>query len=78
MVDLPPLLDGYQFEGDFAVENHIERRTSARYRHEPDGMPFVEFGGKIYIHIEGAKKWLLRRQKRPNPRRRFSNKEATA
>ena len=65
------LLDGYQSEDDFCRENdNISRRTCARYRNAPDGLPYVVFGGKVFIHIEGARAWLLRRTVSRNPTRR--------
>ena len=64
------ILEGFVFEADFARANKISRRTSANYRNEPNGLPYVMFGGKVYIHVERAKNWLDARIKRPNPRRR--------
>jgi hypothetical protein len=69
MTNLPHILDGYQFEGDFATDCGVTRRTVWRYRQEPDGLPWVQFGGKVYINIEGGKKWLARRARQRNPRR---------
>jgi hypothetical protein len=61
--------DDFVHEAKFAVENNIDRRTVARYRKMPDGLPFVEFGGRIFIHMPTAKRWLEARIHRPNPRR---------
>ena len=64
------LLDGYEPEEDFCRENGpMARRTCARYRNEPDGLPYVMWAGKVYIHIEGARAFLERRTRRPNPAR---------
>jgi hypothetical protein len=62
-------LDDYQLEAEFAVEIDVCQRTVARYRGEPNGLPFVELGGRIYIHIPSARDWLAGRLKRNNPRR---------
>jgi hypothetical protein len=63
------ILDGYVFEADFARAHNIGRRTVKRYRNEPDGVPFVMFGGRVYIPIEKARAWLERRTRSLNPRR---------
>jgi hypothetical protein len=65
------VLEGFVTEEQFARDNDVSVRTSRRYRLQPDGMPYVEWGGKIYIHLETSREWLLRsRMKRPNPRRK--------
>jgi hypothetical protein len=66
----PSILEGYQHEAVFASANKISQRTVARYRNEADGLPFVEFGGRVFIPIAEAKAWLQARVKRPNPSRR--------
>jgi hypothetical protein len=63
------ILDGFLPEEDFAKANGICRRTSARYRKQPDGLPYTEFGGRIFIDVPGARAWLERRVRRPNPTR---------
>ena len=68
-MDARLLSDEYVTEAKFASENGIHQRTAARYRNEPDGLPFVEFGGKIYIHLPLAREWLEARVHRLNPRR---------
>jgi hypothetical protein len=64
------ILDGYCEQAAWAADARIAERTVARYRSQPDGLPFVEFGGKIYIPIEESREWLRSRIKRPNQRRR--------
>ncbi len=64
------ILEGYVLESQFAAGARISPRTSARYRNQPDGLPFLEFGGKIYIPLEGAREWVQSRVKHPNARRR--------
>ena len=36
----------------------------------PDGLPYMEWGGKIWIYVPGARDWVASRIKRNNPRRR--------
>ena len=64
------ILEGYILEKDFAADGHISLRTSARYRNEVNGLPHVEFGGRIYIPLAEAQEWLKRRIRRPNRRRK--------
>ena len=51
----------YQLETDFAREHELNVATVRRYRNQPDGLPFARFGGKVYIHIPGAREWLAKR-----------------
>jgi hypothetical protein len=64
------ILAGYIREDVFVADAEISKRTSARYRSQADGLPFLEFGGRIYIPIEPAREWLRSRVKRPNQRRK--------
>jgi hypothetical protein len=63
------ILDGYVTQDEFAAAHNIHPRTATRYRRQADGLPYIEFGGKIYINIEAARAWLSRQVKRPNKRR---------
>jgi len=63
------VLAGFAPEPVWAEEHHLHRRTVANYRAQPNGLPYVLFGGKVYIPIEEAREWLKSRVKRPNPRR---------
>ncbi len=63
------ILDGYVKEPVFAADNNISHRTSARYRLM--GLPYLVWGGEVYINVEGAREWLLDRTRQRNqPRRR--------
>jgi hypothetical protein len=55
-------------QDDFAATHNVNPRTIARYRREPAGLPFTVFGGKIWIHVPGAREWLAKRI-RSNSRR---------
>ena len=63
------ILDGYVEEAAWAAEARVTQRTTSRYRKQPDGLPYLEFGGKIYIPLEESREWLRSRIKRPNRRR---------
>ena len=54
-MDDQSILAGYIREDKFATAANISLRTSARYRGQPDGLPFLEFGGRIYIPIDAAR-----------------------
>jgi hypothetical protein len=58
------ILTGYVRESEFAATHGTSQRTISRYRNA--GMPFVTWGGAIYIHVDGARDWLARRVRRRN------------
>ena len=63
------ILDGYIKESVFAAANNISHRTSARY--QLMGLPYLVWGGEVYINVAGARDWLMSRtQQRNQPRRR--------
>jgi hypothetical protein len=64
------ILDGYVDRQQFAINEGISLRTAERYSSQPDGLPYVVFGGKAYIPIDDAREWLKSRIVRPNRRRR--------
>jgi hypothetical protein len=64
------IMADYAGEDEFARINGISKRTVERYRAQPDGLPYLEFGGRIHIPIEESREWLRARIKRPNQRRR--------
>ncbi len=66
----PSILADYVEESEFARANKISQRTSQRYRNQPNGLPYIEWGGKIYIHVAGAREAIFARIKRRNPTRR--------
>jgi hypothetical protein len=69
------ILEDYATEAEFAEAHKLSQRTVARYRKQPNGLPFVEFGGRIFIHIPSAKSWLDARLCQPNPARGFAMSE---
>jgi hypothetical protein len=64
------ILAGYVEQDEFARNHRISSRTVARYRNRPDGLPSVNFGGKVFIPIDEAAAWLKNQVRRPNQRRR--------
>ena len=63
-------LDKYQEEADWAREKRISRRTSTRHRNRTNGLPFLEWGGKIYIPRVEGQDYIDSLVKRPDPARR--------
>jgi hypothetical protein len=63
------ILDGFVPEEDFAEAHNVNPRTVARYRNQPDGLPYVKWAGRVYIHVLGARDWLAKRTIRRNQRR---------
>ena len=70
------ILDGFQLKSAFAEDHGVTERTVDRYRNEPNGLPWAKFGGKVYIHIEGGRAWLMRRVRSNNPTREARHEAA--
>jgi hypothetical protein len=63
------ILEDFQPQVEFATEHNVSEHTIARYRSEPEGLPYAVFGGKIFIHIPGARKWMAKRIRHRAPLR---------
>ena len=63
----PDFLAEYDKECNWAEGLGISQRTAARYR--ASGLPFLEFGGLIWIPKRGGREWIANRVRRRNPRR---------
>jgi hypothetical protein len=63
------LLEGYISRADAARESNTSERTLARYENVPDGLPSILWAGRKYYRIEAFRDFLLRRERKPNPRR---------
>ena len=50
------ILKDFQPQDEFAAEHGVSKHTVARYRQEPDGLPYAMFGGKVFIHLPGAQR----------------------
>jgi hypothetical protein len=65
------ILSDFILQRMFAEANGLSEKTVSRYRKQPDGLPYLEWGGQIYIGpLDETRAWLMRRVKRPNPRRK--------
>jgi hypothetical protein len=58
------ILSGYIRDHDFAATYNISTRTIWRYRQA--GLPYVIFGGEVWINAAGARQWLESRERRRN------------
>jgi len=53
----------------FAADAGRNPRTVRRWLNQPDGLPYTRIGNRILIHVPTARAWLMRRMRRPTPRR---------
>ena len=61
------LRDEFVPEAAWAEANGVNQRTAARYRQQ--GLPWAEFGGRVFIHVPGSREWLAKRIRSLNPKR---------
>jgi hypothetical protein len=65
----PDFLAEYEKEADWAAGHGISQRTAARYR--ALGLPFLVFGGFVWIPKREGREYIASRVRRHNtPRRR--------
>jgi hypothetical protein len=65
----PDFLEEYERETTWAPKHGITKRTSQSYRNnETNGLPFLRWGGEIWIHKKGGAEYIASRIKRRNPR----------
>ncbi len=75
----PDFLTDYEKEADWAKGHGISQRTAARYR--ALGLPFLTFGGVVWIPKRDGREWIAGRVKRrnaPRHRRRQPTAEISA
>ena len=63
------VLEEYMTRDQLATELEVVPRTVIRYQNQPDGLPYVEIGGRIYYRRKSVLEWLESRERRPNKRR---------
>lgn len=63
------ILQDYLDRESLAAELHCHTRTVDRLRTGPNGLPFVQIGGRVLFRRETVKEWLAAQERRPNPRR---------
>jgi hypothetical protein len=62
----PHLLEGFELETEWSKQHNVSPRTTQRYRLR-DGLPWAQFGGRVYIDTRGAQEWFAKRVKGSNP-----------
>jgi hypothetical protein len=72
----PDFLALYEKESDWAEGHGISQRTAKRYR--TLGLPFLTFGGFVWIPKRQGREWIANRVKRRNPPRRHHQRSASA
>jgi hypothetical protein len=74
----PDFLSNYEKETDWAEGHGISQRTAARYRALPNGLPFLFFGGYVWIPKREGREWIASRIKRRRTPRQRRQAAATA
>jgi hypothetical protein len=64
----PHFLSEYEKESEWAEGHGISQRTAKRYREL--GLPFLFFGGWVWIPRREGREWIANRVRRRNPSRR--------
>jgi hypothetical protein len=73
----PDFLAQYERESEWAEAHGVCQRTVARYRAR--GLPYLFFGGYVWIPKLEGREWIAGRVKRRNPsRRRITTQEVAA
>jgi hypothetical protein len=67
-------LEEYEREEIWAARFGICRKTAARYRNKPNGLPFLKWGGVVYIPKREGADFIRSRVRRRNPRDRRSTR----
>jgi hypothetical protein len=67
----PNILEEFAPETEWAAANGMSIRTSKRLRDQ--GLPYVEWCGKILIHLPGSRQFLAGRIRKNNQPRKAKN-----
>lgn len=70
MSAIPNILEGYVDEETLATATGRSTRTIKRWRNEPDGLPYVKLGCRVYFNVESTKRWIAAKETQRNPSRR--------
>lgn len=63
------LLQDYLTRDQVASELRVATRTVARWQNQPNGIPYIEMGGRILYRRQSILSWIESRERRPNQRR---------
>jgi hypothetical protein len=72
----PDFLAQYERESEWAEAHGVCQRTVARYRER--GLPYLFFGGYVWIPKLEGRDWIAARVKRRNSRRRITTHQKVA
>ena len=64
------LLDEFITRDELAAELRVSPRTVMRWQARPDGLPYVELGGRTLYRRSSVLDWIGSHERRPNPRRK--------
>ena len=62
------LLDDFITRDELAAELRVSPRTVMRWQARPDGLPYVELGGRTLYRRSTILDWIGSHERRPNPR----------
>ena len=62
------LLQDYLTREQAAAELHVTPRTLSRWQAQPNGLPYVEMGGRVLYRRQSILAWIESCERRPNPR----------
>lgn len=68
-MNVPNILEGYADRDAIAAGFNVTPRTINRWMNQPDGLPYVQLGGRTLFNLESVKVWLASRERHPNKRR---------
>lgn len=63
------LLHDFLTRDQLASELHVTPRTVIRWQNQPDGIPYIEMGGRILYRRQSILAWIEGRERHPNQRR---------
>jgi hypothetical protein len=73
----PDFLAEYEWDRTWSSSRGISPKASKKHRDKPNGLPFLKWAGKIYIHKPGGDRYirgLVKRNKPPKRSRRTSRR----
>src|SRR6266516_2214998 len=62
-------LDDFVDLEPFAADAGRHPRTVRRWLNQPNGLPYTRSVNRILIHVPTAREWLMKRMRKPAPRR---------
>jgi hypothetical protein len=74
----PGFLDEHEWERTWSPANGISPKGSKKHRDKPNGLPYLEWAGKIFIHKKGGAAYIrgLVKQNKTSRRSRRSSRRA--